>query len=175
MIVAGAALALFIVYRVVWLPWLDKKKKLDSDILKTKRSLGVAKAFLEKRSDIDREWRKTETDVRDPQRPALKSSLESYVRQAFTDETIGDNGRLPNVTPKDQAEQVGDFQERIVEAKGARFKVKEFGDFLYKVYSAKEFVKMRTLSVTARDDGELVVDFSMSTIEWAPVSTRGRS
>lgn len=174
MILAGALVVGFAGYRVLFLPWDEKRRKLDKDILAAKRDLGVAKAFLAKRGDIEREWTRTESEVRDDKRPILKSSLESYVRQEITDKAIHDNSRLPSVTPKDHAEQVGDFQERIVDAKGARFKAQEFVDFLYKLYTAREFVKMRTLSVTARDDGERVVDFSVSTIEWAPVVTRGK-
>lgn len=175
-VLLGAAIgvaALFLVYNIFYKPWIEKKRKLDAEIVKTKRSLSVAKAYLSRRSVIETDWKKIETDVRDPQRPALKSGFESYIRMTFTDQTIQDNGRLPTVTPKDQAEQVGDFAEWIVDAKGARFRIAEFREFLYRLAVAKDFVKVRTLTLVTKDE-EQQVDFGISTIEYSPVVTRSK-
>lgn len=157
-------------YSVVWKPWNEKRKKLDAEIAKSNRQLTVAKEFLARKPQIDADWKKMEDALRNPEREYFKGDLISYVRK-LVDKVIPDDKRRPVLDMRPQAEQVADFAEWVVDGKNARFHIDEFKNFLIELDSAKEFLKVRSMTYTTKYDSNesvILVDFRLSTIEYAP-------
>lgn len=158
--------AALLIYTLGYKPWSRKKAALETDILKTERGIGVAKNFLGK---IEGDWKTLETQLRDPQRTAIVRGPDLYVL-ALVDKTIADENRKPNLTPLPDSRD-GDFVERSVDVKNARFRVEEFAKFMVEVHNAKEFLRIRRLSISTqydRPENVVTMDFQASTLVYEP-------
>lgn len=169
--VAIALAAGLLMYTVGYKPWSRKKEALEADILKTERGIGVAKNFLGK---VEGDWKTLETQLRDPQRTALVRGPDLYVL-ALVDKMIADENRKPKgLTPLPDNRE-GDFVERSVDVKNARFRVDEFAKFLVEIHNAREFLRIRRLAISTqydRPDNVVTVEFQASTLVYEPGAKR---
>lgn len=170
LLIAAISIAvLYLGYTIAWKPWWEKKIKLDQDIKKARQQLAVAKEFLGRRERIEADWNAMEADLRNSERAFFKRGFDMFVRNLI-DPAIPEDKRRPNVDPRQQSEQNGDFAEWVVDAKNARFKTHdELRTFLVALYNEEEFVKVRSLNITTQPEQRIVtVDFRLSTIEYSP-------
>ncbi len=159
-----------LIYKVGYQPWNQKKTALETGILITERDIRAAQDFLGK---VEGDWKTLEAQLRDPQRTALVRGPDLYIL-ALVDKTIADENRKPNLTPLPDHRD-GDFVERSVDVKNARFRVEEFARFLIEVHNAKEFLRIRRLSISTqydRPDNVVTMDFKASTLVYEPGAKR---
>jgi hypothetical protein len=167
-IVAAAALGIFLLDKLVSALVVDPWAKINQDLVKTENEIRKANATLNNEATVRRDWTKIRDHLDEPRIPDVHTNFGAHLSDIFEKAGVAfDYSENP------QPQQQGDFKEYIFDTK---FKLTwaQFVDLLVELHNSKEFLKPLRMNVQSQYENEdlLVVDLRLSTIEYAPVPVK---
>jgi hypothetical protein len=167
-LVAGTALALFLLDKAVSALVIDPWTKITQDMAKTETEIRKANATLNSQDLVARDWAKVRDRLDEPKPPDIHTHFLTHLGDLFEKANVEFSS-----SENPQPVQKGDFKEYIFETK---FKLSwaQLVDLLVELHNSKEFLKVLRLNIVSQYEKVDLLDLELkvSTIEYSPAPVR---
>ncbi|MBF0389226.1 MAG: hypothetical protein HQK71_03890 [Desulfamplus sp.] len=144
---AFIAILLFIIAHFIFFPAVDRRKSLESQLNAKKEAL---KEMLELSQDYEAIKRSVMDEINLTMRRDKSFTLFSFIDRLAQESSVKDN--VAYMKPATRKSESGDTQFSIVKVKLDDVVIKQIVDFIYKIESSDNLVRISSLSISKASD-----------------------